>query len=72
MRVVCIKKYVSRGLQYELTYGREYDASISTINGIMDNCYIITNDRGLREWYYKTDFVTLEEWRELKLKELGI
>jgi len=25
MKVVCIKKYRSQGLQYELTYGKIYD-----------------------------------------------
>lgn len=71
MKVVCIKHFKSQGLQYELTYGKVYDvlevpkwASSGTIH--------LMNDRGFKSLYNINSFITLEEWRDKKLKELGI
>ena len=77
MKVVCIKKYRSQGLQYELTYGKVYEtvpgtATIFDFLPIDDFNYWIINDRGCKEYYSKDKFLTLEEWRKRKLNELGI
>lgn len=67
MKIVCIKKYVSQGLQLELTYGKTYDVipwSKPLVDlGYNDKYYQVINDRHWREYYDKSDFVTLEEWR---------
>jgi hypothetical protein len=74
MKVVCIKKYRSQGLQYELTYGKIYDTVPGTarIASIDNFNYWIINDRGYKEYYSREKFITLEEWRKRQLNELGI
>jgi hypothetical protein len=79
MKVVCIKKYRSQGLQYELTYGKIYDIvpkdllpSVYKISTIDNFNYWIINDRGYTEYYSKDKFITLEEFRQRKLNQLGI
>jgi hypothetical protein len=73
MKVVCIKKYFSQGLQHELTYGKIYDTLRPTFSQTeLHNNWWIVNDRGHEELYSKDTFITLEEWRSMKLKELGI
>lgn len=70
-KVVCIKKYLSQGLQHELTYGKTY--IVDKTRSIMGlDIYYIINDRGYKEYYPHSDFVSLEEWRSLKINELGI
>lgn len=71
MKIVCIKKYKSQGLQLELTYGKIYDVK-SPFNKLPldDNNYWIINDRGIIEYYSKSDFITLEEWRSNKINQL--
>jgi hypothetical protein len=71
MKIVCIKKYRSTSLMYELTYGKVYDVLTGCgIKGIDDyNCWII-NDRGHKEYYFRNIFLTLEKWRDRKLNEL--
>jgi len=76
MKIVCIKKYKSQGLQLELTYGKVYDVlpvakGLENLPFAKDN-YTIRNDRNQIEYYSITDFVTVDEWRELQLKEIGI
>ncbi len=72
MKIVCIKKYLSQGLQHELTYGKIYDVwkPYSDPLPLDDNNYWIVNDKGKFEYYGKTDFITLEEWRENKINQL--
>ena len=73
MKVVCIKKYLSTELRYELTYGKTYD--IITGKGNYDfatNNHLVLNDRNFIEWYSKDTFITLEEWREHQLNKLDI
>ena len=69
MKVVCIKNYKSMGFQHQLTYGKTYDILEWTPNKM--SVYII-NDRGRESIYSITDFVYQEEWRDMKIKELGI
>jgi len=66
MKVVCIKKYRSTSLMYELTYGKVYDTLPGCgLSGIDDYNYFIINDRG-----HKESFLTLEKWRDRKLNNL--
>jgi hypothetical protein len=71
MKVVCIKKYLSQGLQLELTYGKIYHVD-KTRDMLGEDFYWVINDRGYKEYYLYSDFVSLEEWRSGKLNELGI
>ena len=73
MKIVCTKKYHSQGLQHELTYDKVYE----TVDGvgiphIDDFNWWIINDKGIKDFYSRNDFITLEEFRNIKLKELGI
>jgi len=71
MKVVCIKKYRSTSLMYELTYGKVYDVLTGCgLSGIDNYNYFIINDRGHREYYSKNTFLTLEKWRDRKLNNL--
>lgn len=71
MKVVCIKKYRSTTLQYELTYGKVYDKLPGCgMQGIDKYNHWIINDRGHREYYPNKTFLTLEEWRERKLDKI--
>jgi hypothetical protein len=71
MKVVCIKKYRSQGLQHELTFGKMYDVLQGCgLKGIDDYNYFIINDRGHKEYYSKNTFLTLDEWRKRQLSEI--
>ena len=78
MKVVCIDD-VTDILKFgdgirELTYGKEYEILV-TKNSKRgpDRIQIqIINDRGDRNEYLLSRFVTREKFRELKLKEIGI
>ena len=78
MKVVCIDD-VTDILKFgdgirELTYGKEYEILVTyeSKRG-PDRIQIqIINDRGDRNEYLLSSFVTREEFRELKLKEIGI
>ena len=69
MKVVCIKKYKSMGFQHQLTFGKTYNIIGWTPNKMA--VYII-NDRGRESIYSITDFVYQDEWRDMKIKALGI
>ena len=78
MKVVCIDD-VTDILKFgdgirELTYGKEYEILVTyeSKRG-PDRIQIqIINDRGDRNEYLLSRFVTREKFRELKLKEIGI
>lgn len=71
MKVVCIKKYRSTSLVYELTYGKVYDTLPGCgLSGIDDQNYWIINDRGNKEYYMKSKFLTLEEFRNRKIQNI--
>ena len=71
MKVVCIKKYRSQGLQHELTFGKIYDVLPGCgLKGIDDYNYFIINDRGYKEYYSKNTFLKLDEWRKRQLSEI--
>jgi len=71
MKIVCIKKYRSQGLQHELTFGKMYDVLPGCgLKGIDDYNYFIINDRGYKEYYSKNTFLKLDEWRKRQLSEI--
>lgn len=72
MEIVCIRKYKSQGLQLELTYGKSYEVIESPSSYLSDRYICIRNDRSQNEYYNRGDFVTIDGWRELKLKEIGV
>ena len=73
MKVVCIDAYTFTGL----TYGKVYDEvhylpySVAGVNNSERFITIIDNNNDERI-YLRESFITLEEFREKKLKELGI
>jgi hypothetical protein len=69
MKVVCIKKFRSTNLKYELTYGKIYELIPKFPNDTLDD-YRIECDRGFVEYYSKDIFVTLEDWREQQLNKI--
>jgi len=69
MKVVCIKKYLSTHLKYELTYGKIYETLPKFPNDLLDD-YRIECDRGFIEYYSKTTFVTLEDWRQQQINKI--
>ena len=73
MKVVCIKNFKSQGLQYELTYGKVYDVlssklAFSTLEDLTK--YKILNDRSHKEYYEKSHFVTIEQWRKEQIDKI--
>jgi len=73
MKVVCIKKYLSTNLKYELTYGKIYETLPKYPNDTLVDDHRVLCDRGFIEYYNKKNFITLEQWREQQLnKILGI
>jgi len=57
----------------ELTYGKEYEIIERYYQIECDRLQIsIINDIGIKNEYRLSRFVTLEEWRENRLKEIGI
>lgn len=70
MKVVCINKYLSTHLQYELTYGKIYEVLPKLHVDLLMDDYRIKCDRGFIEYYSKSTFVTLEQWREQQLNKI--
>lgn len=80
MKMICIDDETDM-LQFgsgekELTRGKEYEVlhKYYELVGEMRSPIQITvmNDRGRKCDYLLSRFVTIEEWREMKLNELGI
>ncbi len=62
-----------QGLIPNITPGKTYDSDESKDGSSADLPLLwIVDDTGVSSWYLKDLFVSLEEWREEKLKELGI
>jgi len=70
MKIVCIKKFKSTNLMYELTYGKVYEVLPKSPNDPLVDDYKIVCDRGFVEYYSKNIFVTLEEWRQEKINQI--
>ena len=68
MKVVCIDAYTFTGLTYHKVYDQ---VNLSDLD-INDRFITIIDNNGLKRSYLKDSFISLEEWREKKLGELGI
>jgi hypothetical protein len=64
--IVCIEPYGNGGL----TYGTEYEV-VNYVEPVHEFVEII-NNFGHNTEYLRKRFATKEEWREMKLNELGI
>jgi hypothetical protein len=69
MKVVCIRKFKSTGLQYELTYGKVYQCE-SKPKWSSNDTYYIRCDRGFISVYNKDSFISLEEYRNIQLNKI--
>ena len=74
MKVVCIDNSTKPDLP--LTIGKIYDVLLLSIDenpsSPVSIHYSICCDDGINRNFHKSRFITLEEWRERKLNELGI
>lgn len=69
MKIICIDNCsLEIGTTSPITPGKIYE-SIETFS---NKEYFITNDTGFKSWEQKENFITLEEFREQKLNELGL
>jgi hypothetical protein len=68
MKVICLDDYDLNGHKVRLTPGKIYDVDLH----LDKESWAITNDAGIKRWYYKDVVMPLEKWREIRLKELGI
>lgn len=66
-KIICIEPYGNGGL----TYGTEYEVVNYTEN-LFDDFVEVVNNYGHNTEYLRSRFVSKEEWREMKLKELGL
>ncbi len=53
-----------------LTKGKVYEVVNNTLVGV--NCYVVLDNIGQRRIQSRSSFITVEEWRDKQLKELGI
>lgn len=70
MKVVCIDAYTFTGL----TYGKVYDEvpySVAWVNN-SERFITITDNNNNERSYLRESFITLEEFRDKKLKEIGL
>ena len=67
MKVICLDDYDLNGRKVRLTPGKIYDVDL-----YHNESWAITNDAGIKRWYYKDVLMPLEKWREIRLKELDI
>ncbi len=71
MKVICVKN-TSNGVKYKLTIGKEYKV-LNYYNNRNTIIWIINEDAISGDGAYpKECFITQEEYRDKKLKELGI
>jgi hypothetical protein len=64
MKVICINDL---DIFSQLTHGKIYEAENFTLY-----LFKVVNDNGVESNFYKNRFLTIDEWREKKLNELGI
>jgi hypothetical protein len=74
MKVICIDDHDLDGCEVKLTPGKIYN--VYNQNGYLfdkdKRAWVVTNDVGIERWYYGDVLMSLEKWREIQLKELGI
>ena len=70
MKVVCIDAYSFTGL----TYGKVYDVTIYSIypNPNPERFITIIDNNNHKRTFLRGSFITLDEFREKKLKEIGL
>ena len=68
MRLICIDNYSLEIGTAPITPGKIYES----IESFSSKDYFITNDSGFKSWEQKENFITLEEFREQQLNDLGI
>lgn len=70
MKVICINNSsLEEGYIAPITPGKIYETEPN--NDINLN-YLVMNDASFKSWELKENFITLKEYRQQKLKELGI
>lgn len=67
MKIVCIKSDRNNKVTVDKVYNVMYVNEVLSVNN-----YYIENDSGDKCLYDKRMFITLEEFREKRLSELGI
>ena len=71
-KLVCISPNVEVGgkiIEQPLTYGKIYEV-ITPGQSAGGKFYVIENDKGKREPYWQSKFVTLEEYRNKQLDKI--
>lgn len=74
MKVLCID---NQDVSLSITVGKWYQVVITSLDkhessGLKLKSYSIITDTGTRGRFSKRFFITVDEWREKKLEELGI
>ena len=71
MKVICTQE-TYKDLKIYLTYGKAYEVIEQQPFQINDQMYQIIDDNGRFVWFDREVVIPLEEWRNKKLKELGL
>ncbi len=72
MKAICIRKSHPGYCKWDLTPGKTYDVLEQGKDNNKETIYFIRDDSGEQCWYGKTSVMPIDEWREMKLKEIGI
>ena len=73
MKVVCIEPFKGKEFDINQQGGIRYGISYDVVNRVTFSGGIkIINDFGKQHTYKKSRFITLEEWREQQLNEIGL
>ena len=70
MKVICLHNYISI-FGGGTTKDKIYDVIGESVRGGMP-VYYIKKDNGNKDWVVKSYFISVEEWREQQLNQLGI
>ena len=70
MKVICINDHTFNGRKVKLTPGKIYEARLNYED--ITEFWVIRNDIGVFRWYEKDVLMPLDDFRNMKLKELGI
>ena len=71
MKVVCIEPFKGKEFDINQQGGIRYGISYDVVNQVFGGIKII-NDFGEYTTYKESRFITLEEWREQQLNEIGL
>jgi hypothetical protein len=70
MKWVCID---NKGYEEQLVVGKIYDAEYKDTTFVDHYCILIKDETGIvSEYYQPLRFISIDEWRELQLKKIGI